>query len=361
MTSQRTLTTELFHLPGKSVGVVIQRLSNFRRFAVDLPRRRWHIATVFKASIKLQIIVGGLVGSMLVGCSTLHMTAPPISQPTAKAGWKLVWHDEFDGPTIDRTKWNFDIGDRLYVPERQTWVVGWGEESLQYHTDRPDNVFVKDGCLTLRARRENYKGCAYTSARMHTKGRFAKLYGRFEIRARLPVGQGLWLPLSLLPAHNAYGLWAASGEIDIMEAVGQKTSGVFGTIHFGSMWPYNKFEKTDYTFPSGNINAFHIYALEWEPGVLRWYVDDNLYATKTVWWSCSKTDSKGVGLPSAGTADCNLYPAPFDKPFYLHMAVNVGGTLPGAPDASTPFPADMVVDYVRVFDKVNGYTQKPAS
>lgn len=279
--------------------------------------------------------------------------------PAVKAGWKLAWHDEFDGPTIDRTKWTFDIGDRLYVPERNTWIVGWGEESLQYHTDRPDNVFVKDGCLTIRARREKYKGCAYTSARMNTKGLFEKLYGRFEIRVRLPVGQGLWLPLSLLSAHNTYGAWAASGEIDIMEAVGQKPSGIFGTIHFGSTWPYNKYEKTDYAFTQGNISDFHVYSLEWEPGILRWYVDDNLYATKTNWWSCSKTDAKGHGLQPACAGDRNPFPAPFDKPFYLHMAINVGGTLPGVPDPSTPFPADMVVDYVRVFDRVNGYEKKP--
>jgi beta-glucanase (GH16 family) len=270
-----------------------------------------------------------------------------------KAGWKLVWHDEFDGPTIDRTKWTFDIGDRVYVPQRNTWLAGWGEYSLQYHTDRPDNVFVKDGYLTIRARREDYEGCAYTSARMNTKGLFEKLYGRFEVRARLPVGQGLWPALSLLPADNTYGLWAASGEIDIMEAVGQEPSRVLGTIHFGSTFPHNTHDKTDYTFPHGGISDLHVYALEWEPCVLRWYVDDNLYATKTSWWSCSQTNAEGLGEPPADDGDRNPFPAPFDRPFYLHVALAVGGMLPGAPDSSTPFPADMVVDYVRAYDRAD--------
>lgn len=281
------------------------------------------------------------------------------SSASAREGWELIWSDEFDGETVDRTKWAFDTGNRLYVPELDMWVDGWGGGEQEYHTDRPENAFVRNGQLTIRARRENYEGFAYTSARMHTKGRFEKTYGRFEIRARLPVVRGIHCGVALFPANNAYGVWAASGEIDVMEAIGSKPKQVLGTIHFGSTAPHNTHESAIYELPHGDIGDDHIYALEWEPGTLRWYVDAHLYSKRTSWWSCSKTTEKGLGDLPAGPHECNAFPAPFDKPFYFFLCVAVGSHLGGSPIADETFPADMVIDHVRIYERADGSEREP--
>lgn len=142
------------------------------------------------------------------------------------AGWTLVWNDEFDGDTIDTTKWDFDLGNGFFDYQHQSWVGGWGNEELQFYTREPSNVFVKDSVLTIRALKESVHGCGYTSARLKSRKRdgtplFNKLYGRFEFRAKVPWGKGLWPALWLLPQHDQYGGWAASGEIDVMEIIGE--------------------------------------------------------------------------------------------------------------------------------------------
>lgn len=305
-------------------------------------------AVGYRGLIRLLLSAGLLV---LAGCTA---TSPFPGQ--AGAGWRLVWSDEFNGPAVDRTKWNFDQGNGFTVPDTKAWIAGWGNNELQYYTDRHENACVKKGLLHICAVREPYQKCQYTSARLVTKGLFGKTYGRFEFRATLPCGPGLWPALWLLPVDNAYGGWAASGEIDVMEARGQEPSKVLGTIHFGSRWPHNDHSGAEYVFPDqAGINDFHVYALEWEPGVMRWYVDGHLYSTKRQWWSCSKINSRHEGVRPTEQAERTPWPAPFDKPFYLVMNLAVGGRFPGNPDASTTFPTEMVVDYVRVFDKAGGY------
>jgi beta-glucanase (GH16 family) len=275
--------------------------------------------------------------------------------------WKLVWADEFDGDGVDPRKWDFDIGNGFFDYRNHVWVEGWGNEELQYYTQQPTNVSVKDSLLTIRAVKEELHGCGYTSARMKTRKHdgtplFIKMYGRFEIRARVPWGKGLWPALWMLPHEDRYGGWAASGEIDLMEIVGEKPHEVLNSIHFGSTGSDARALITHvHPLPAGSTVAdWHDYAVEWEPGEIRFFVDGVQTAVRDHWWSCS-TLVKGVGIPARRASDINPWPAPFDQPFYLIMNVAVGGNFPGVPNPQTQFPAELVVDYVRVYDKVGGY------
>jgi len=244
----------------------------------------------------------------------------------------VSWYDEFDGDAIDPGRWTFDLGTGA-----DRGLVGWGNNELQYYTDRAANARVADGLLSITARRENEGGMEYTSARLTTRGRFSQTGGRFEIRAALPAGQGFWPAFWMLPESSRYGGWAASGEIDILEARGQDTRRIENTIHYGGSWPDNTYTGSAYTLPAGGRTTdFHVYAVEWDLGpqpMLRWYVDDTLSWVTSEWWS------------SGGA-----YPAPFDEPFHLLVNLAVGGNFVGPPDAGTPFPGSMLVDYVRVYD-----------
>ena len=273
-----------------------------------------------------------------------------------KPEWKLVWSDEFEGKEIDKGKWDFDTG---------TGSNGWGNDELEYYTSDQKNAFLQDGALHIRAIKEPHERSAYTSARIKTRKRdgsplFNKKYGKFEFRAKLPVGKGVWPALWLLPHEEKYGGWASSGEIDVMEARGQEPTKVLGTLHFGGGWPANTHAGKELVLPRGGTTAeFHVYTLEWEPGEMRWYVDEQLYATQSFWWSSSKRGG-GRGVNPTREADLNGWPAPFDRPFYVVMNVAVGGKFLGNPDQTTVFPVDMVVDYVRVYDKAEGYGKAKA-
>ena len=281
-------------------------------------------------------------------------------RPPAPPGWKLVWNDEFEGSQVDRSKWDFDIGNGFFDYKSHVWIPGWGNEELQYYTDSATNVTVKDSLLTIRAVKESLHGCGYTSARLKTRRRdgsalFTKTYGRFEIRAKVPWGKGLWPALWMLPQDDAYGGWAASGEIDLMEIVGDRPHEVLNSIHFGSVYPERSLITHVHPLPGGSTVAdWHVYAVEWEPGEIRFFVDGVHTSTRDHWWSCSRTVD-GAGVVPRRAADIHPWPAPFDQPFYLLMNVAVGGNFPGVPDTATQFPAEMVVDYVRVFEKVGGY------
>ena len=152
-----------------------------------------------------------------------------------------------------------------------------------------------------------------------------------------------------MPQESTYGGWASSGEIDVVEARGHQPDRVVGALHYGSRWPENTHIANDHILPnSGKITDFHRYAVEWEPDVIRWYVDDVCYATQTFWWSGNKTDGSR-GLAPKSEADLNPWPAPFNHLFYIIMNVAVGGNWPGPPDDSTSFPQRMEVDWVRVY------------
>ena len=276
-----------------------------------------------------------------------------------RPGWTLVWHDEFEGDHIDRTKWDFDLGNGFYDYRVHQWIPGWGNEELQYYTADPENVQVRDSCVFIRAVKAPLHGCGYTSARLKTKARdgrllFGKLYGRVEFRARVPWGKGLWPALWMLPADDRYGGWAASGEIDLMEIIGERPQEVLSSLHFGSSYPRRTLITTTHPLPGAGVADWHTYAVEWEPGEIRFYVDEAMTHAHRFWWSCSRLEG-GQGVEAASAEDLQPWPAPYDQPFYLLMNVAVGGNFPGHPDAQTRFPAEMAVDWVRVYDKVGGY------
>jgi beta-glucanase (GH16 family) len=244
--------------------------------------------------------------------------------------WELVWSDEFNGAVLDSAYWNYEIGNGAPV------LPGWGNNELEYYTSRTENVRIEDFSgadrgLVIEARAESYSGFNYTSARIQTKGKVEQTYGRIEARIKLPKGKGIWPAFWMLGNDIDTNNWPACGEIDIVELVGHEPDTVHGTIHFGEPWQYT---GNSFRLPSGDFSDdFHIFAIEWEPGEIRWYVDDTLYSRKTSWFS------------SIGS-----FPAPFNKDFFLILNVAVGGNWPGNPDGSTVFPQRMYVDYIRIYE-----------
>jgi beta-glucanase (GH16 family) len=287
------------------------------------------------------------------------MSTAGLSVEGAMSDWQLVWADEFDGAMLDTTRWAPQFGNGFTDPVTNAWVPGWGNEEQQYYTNEPGNLAIHDSCLYIRALREPRENCAYTSARISTRqidGRvlFDQAYGRFECRARMTAGQGLWPAFWMLPSEAHYGGWAASGEIDVLEVVGAHPEEILGSIHFGSGWPHRDHRTVVHRFTAGDsAEQFHVYAVEWDPGSIRWLVDDQVYAEQRFWWSCSRRSDTG-GLAPRDASDVNPWPAPFDRPFHLLLNLAVGGGLPGAPDHTTVFPAEFVVDYVRVYKRRGG-------
>jgi beta-glucanase (GH16 family) len=207
--------------------------------------------------IKL-IIIGVIWG---ISLSTVYCQTP--------TGYKLVWSDEFNGTTIDPSNWGYDIGGS-----------GWGNNELQYYTDRSDNAYLNQGNLVIEAKQENFGGKNYTSARLLTKNKRDFLFGRIEIRAKLPKGQGIWPALWSLGKNIDQVGWPACGEIDIMEVVGHEPNKSYGTVHYApSIGAYN-YISNNYTLTSGDFSDdFHIFSVEWENNQIKFYVDNNLFAT----------------------------------------------------------------------------------
>jgi beta-glucanase (GH16 family) len=232
-----------------------------------------------------------------------------------KPGWKLVWADEFNGPNLDNTKWTMENGPANVNSE------------LEYYSNRTNNVFIQNGCLVLRAIKEDFGGRSYTSGKVTSARKGDWLYGRFEVRAKLNKGQGMWPAIWMMPTDGAYGGWPASGEMDIMELLGNQPNRVYGTIHWSSGGHVQS--GSSFALKTGTFaDTFHVFAYEWEAGKQRWYIDDSLYFST----------ARGQ---------------PFDKRFFYILNVAVGGSWPGNPNASTPFPNDMLIDYARVYQKSN--------
>jgi len=242
--------------------------------------------------------------------------------------WELVWSDEFDGPTLDYSKWEIEVN-----------AFGGGNNEMQIYTDRKENVRVEGGHLVLEARHDKH-GIAgtvreYSSGRVRSKHRGDWKYGKFETRAKLPTGQGVWPAIWMMPTEDVYGTWASSGEIDIMEFKGQEPNTYWGTLHYGKQWPGNKHTSDIIKLEEGNFaDDFHVFAIEWEEGVIRWYVDGKLWQTQTKW-----------------DTDGGKFPAPFDQEFHMILNLAIGGGFLGNPDASTPFPRPYLIDYVRVHQR----------
>lgn len=244
--------------------------------------------------------------------------AGPASAQTQPPGWVLDWSDEFDGHVLDRTKW---------VPE--TGGNGWGNDELEFYTARPENVRVDGGNLVIEARREDYGGRHYTSARIKTAGKVERTFGRYEARIRIPRGQGIWPAFWLLGADVGKVGWPRCGEIDVMENIGREPGIVHGTLHGPGYSGDHGIGKPSVLDRGAYADDFHVYAVEWEPREIRWYRDGILYHT-------ARPDTvKGDWV--------------FEHPFFVILNLAVGGGWPGNPDATTVFPQQMLVDYVRVY------------
>ncbi len=236
---------------------------------------------------------------------------------------QLVTQDEFETEGAPNPElWGYDIG---------TGSNGWGNNELQYYTDRTENVTVQNGYLIITAIKESYKGSGYTSARLLTKNKFDQAYGRFEARMRLPWGQGIWPAFWMLGADIDSNPWPAAGEIDIMEFRGQEPTIVLGSVH-GPGYSGGEAITKSYTLKNDRFDTgFHVFGIEWGPDYINYYVDNVLYNQIT------PEDVPGEWV--------------FNKPFYILVNLAVGGSFVGSPNSETVFPQTMLVDYVRVYKK----------
>jgi beta-glucanase (GH16 family) len=256
-------------------------------------KRKWlSIATVFAISF-----------SMLAA-------APAVKTKADSTGWNLVWSDEFNGTSLDTTNWSYDTG-----------AGGWGNNELEDYTNRTQNVAVQNGNLVITAQPESYGGANYTSGRIKSEGIRQFTYGKIEARIKLPAGQGLWPAFWLLGSNITSVNWPECGEIDAMEHINNNAN-VAGSAH----WYSNG--EADYSNTSANLDfsQFHVYDVVWDTNNIRWYVDNQLYSTLNI-----------SSIPA------------FQNPFFIIMNLAVGGNWPGNPDGTTQFPAQMLVDYVRVY------------
>jgi beta-glucanase (GH16 family) len=275
-----------------------------------------------------------VVDSSVSGSDSLEAAAPEsgpgvASEDASLPGWTLTWSDEFDGPdgtAVDPAKWKHDVGG-----------TGWGNDELEYYTDGTQNAVVQGGNLVITATTQgasqytcSYGTCKYTSARLLTQGLFSQEYGRFEARAQMPTGKGLWPAVWLLGDNINTVSWPACGEIDFMETIGTDISTNHGSLHM----PSNYGPSGTFKLPNGAsfADAFHTFAVEWAKGTVSFYVDEQLYETQT------------SAVPSGDTWE-------FEHPFFLLINVAVGGQWPGSPDSTTTLPQTLKVDWVRVYQK----------
>ncbi|QNA90985.1 glycoside hydrolase family 16 protein [Massilia sp. Dwa41.01b] len=260
-----------------------------------------------------------LSGAVMAGA----FSAPAPVAPAAPADWVLDWQDEFDGATLDRAKWRVDVGPGTPSNNEQ-----------QYYTDRAGNLRLEEGMLVIEARREPEHGMAYTSARIKTAGLVERTHGRYEARIRIPRGQGIWPAFWLLGADIGTTGWPRCGEIDIMENIGKEPGIVHGTLHGPGYSGEHGFGGPSALSMGAYADDFHVFAVEWEPHEIRWYRDGILYHTAT------PKLVKGEWV--------------FEHPFFVILNLAVGGYWPGYPDATTPLPQRMLVDYVRVYRRPPG-------
>lgn len=247
-------------------------------------------------------------------------------QQTGQQTWRLVWADEFDKNGLpDTTRWNYDTRGNSY---------GWGNNEAQWYTvARPENSRIENGILKITAIKEPTQGKNYSSARLTTKNKGDWKYGKIEVKAKLPSGNGTWPAIWMLPTENKYGGWPKCGEIDIMEHVGFDPDTVFSTVHTGK---FNHTIGTQVGKKTGLPTAttgFHVYTTEWEENEIRSYVDGKHYFT---------FKNNGQGFEAW----------PFDQSFHLILNLAIGGGLGGQKGIDdSKFPHTFEIDYVRVYQK----------
>lgn len=275
------------------------------------------LSKIYKSPISIMILPMAIM--------LLCFSCDPDETQTVTTFTNLTFEDNFDtdGP-IDAASWNIEMG---------TGDNGWGNNELQYYTDRPENIKVEGGMLHITAQQEFFQGSAYTSARITTKGKVEHQYGRFEARIQLPWGQGIWPAFWLLGSNIDEVSWPQCGEIDIMEYRGQAPSTLVGTVH-GPGYSGGESVSKEYQLPADRFDTgFHIFGIEWGPNYINFYVDDVLYNQIT------PEDVDGDWV--------------FDQPFYIILNMAIGGNFVGPVGANTVFPQTMLVDYVRVYKETN--------
>lgn len=267
-------------------------------------------------------------------------------------GWKLIWNDEFNGTSLDTSKWSNQTG--YFIDENDYTTAGWGNSELEYYTDSEENTSVSDGKLKLTLKKDKKTftdtsgrtaDALYSSGKIVSQNKFSVKYGRVDFRAKLPDGNGIWPAMWMMPNDDIYGSWACSGEIDVFEGRGRTPEMAYGTLHYGSTWPgdLESGEKINMkTTPQigSDMTDWHVYSLVWEEGNIKMYVDGICYFKR-------QADSwSSVGAP-------NNENAPFDQRFYLIMNLACGGYFDGlvAPDYDTFTDKEMYVDYVRVYQR----------
>jgi beta-glucanase (GH16 family) len=242
--------------------------------------------------------------------------------PATYPGMTLSWSDEFNGDELNTNDWVFETG---------TGSGGWGNNELEYY--REENTSFKSGYMIITAKSEAYRGSNYTSSRIKTQGKKAFKYGRIDIRALLPKGQGIWPAFWFLGTNITSAGWPVCGEIDMMEMIGGngRESTVYGTLHWNSNGHVCTCDKPGYILPTGTFNdKFHVFTMEWTDTYIKWFVDDVQY---------NVIDTSPGGLEA------------FRKDYFFIMNLAVGGNWPGAPNSLTVFPQYLIVDYIRVFQK----------
>lgn len=260
---------------------------------------------------------GRVIALFVIFTLILSMTPP---MKASGASWSLVWSDEFNGSSLNTSNW---------VAETGTGSGGWGNNELQYYTNRSQNLQVTGGNLVITALKENYGGMQYTSARIKTQGLKSFTYGKIEARIKLPSGQGIWPAFWMLGDNITSVGWPRSGEIDIMERINYEPN-VHGTVH----WDANGYASFGRASGAIDFNQYHVYSIEWDTNYIRWFVDGIQYNEILIQNGTGNTEE-------------------FQKPFFILLNMAVGGNWPGSPNSSTPFPAQMLVDYVRVYQQTN--------
>jgi len=271
---------------------------------------------------KIILMQFAIISISFASCSKDDSTTAPTNEIPEIPGYTLTWNDEFDKANIDLTKWEYEVnGD------------GGGNNELQYYTAFPNNSFIENGKLVIKAVHENYQNRSFTSARLRSKGKGDWLYGRIEVKAKVPTGVGTWPAIWMLSTDWSYGGWPESGEIDIMEHVGYNPNVVHGSVHTLAYNHRIGTQKTA-TLPIATATTqFHIYAIEWFQDHIDFYIDNAKYFTFT---------NENKGWPYW----------PFDKRFHLILNLAVGGDWGGAQGVDlNAFPAQMEVEYVRVYKK----------
>lgn len=272
---------------------------------------------------KIKLLPAAIYSLMLI---TLFSCEKEKVQKLDQRNWQLVWSDDFNGAAgvlPDAAKWKFDIG---VGPNND----GWGNAELQYYTNRPSNASLDGkGNLAITAKKELYSGSGFTSARLKSSGLLEQSYGRFEARIKTPWGPGIWPAFWLLGADVNTKGWPQCGEIDIMELRGQKPNIINGTVHGPGYSGAASITKS-YAFVNNRFDAdYHLFAVEWGPDFVDFFVDEILYQRIT------PENVKGTWV--------------FDHPFFIIMNVAVGGNYLGFPTDQTPFPQSMLIDYVKVY------------